>query len=49
MVILEKGKGLKFRALGFRPFPGLGQKIVRKMIVLGSSDELFTIRIWIST
>ena len=28
---LEKGKGLNFRALGFRPFPGLGQKNIKKM------------------
>ena len=27
---LEKGKGLNFRALGLRPFPGLGQKNVKK-------------------
>ena len=28
---LEKGKGLKYRALGFRPLTGLGQKNVKKI------------------
>ena len=45
--ILEKGKGLKTRALGFRPFPGLGQKKTKKLEIacVGSSDELFGIRL----
>ena len=48
---LNKGKGLKYRALGFRPLPGLGQKTRKKskMAVLGSSDELFNFGSWIST
>ena len=49
--ILEKSKGLKYKALGFRPFLGLGQKNAKKIqknIVLGSSDALFGIRLQIS-
>jgi hypothetical protein len=30
---LEKGKDLKYKALGFRPFPGLGQKNVKNYIL----------------
>ena len=47
---LDKGKGLKYRALGLRPFPGLGQKKDKKKNdCFGVVRRDFGIGSWIPT